>query len=65
MNEHTVTAFDDDLNFLVAKISEMGGNAESMVARSVTCLLEALCALAVFDHGLRTDVFQCLGLGSK
>ena len=39
MNEHTVTAFDDDLNFLVAKISEMGGNAESMVARSVTCLL--------------------------
>lgn len=39
MSEHTVTAFDDDLQFLVAKISEMGGNAESMVARSVNALL--------------------------
>lgn len=41
MNEHTVTAFDEDLNYLVAKISEMGGNAESMVARSVTALVTA------------------------
>ncbi|MEM7289600.1 MAG: phosphate signaling complex protein PhoU [Pseudomonadota bacterium] len=41
MSEHTVTAFDEDLHFLVDKISEMGGNAESMVARSVTGLLSA------------------------
>jgi len=39
MTEHTVTAFDEDLNHLVTKISEMGGNAESMVARSVSALL--------------------------
>ncbi|MEM7068744.1 MAG: phosphate signaling complex protein PhoU [Pseudomonadota bacterium] len=41
LTEHTVTAFDDDLHFLVAKISEMGGHAESMVARSVNALLSA------------------------
>ncbi|MEL7428762.1 MAG: phosphate signaling complex protein PhoU [Pseudomonadota bacterium] len=41
MNQHTVTAFDEDLQFLVSKISEMGGNAESMVARSVSGLLTA------------------------
>ncbi|MEM9278027.1 MAG: phosphate signaling complex protein PhoU [Pseudomonadota bacterium] len=49
MSEHTVTAFDDDLNFLVTKISEMGGNAESMVARSVSSLLSA-------DKGLGQSV---------
>lgn len=41
MTEHTVTAFDEDLNFLIAKISEMGGNAESMVGRSVSGLITA------------------------
>ena len=41
MSEHTVTAFDEDLNFLVAKIAEMGGNAESMVGRSVSGLITA------------------------
>lgn len=49
MSEHTVTAFDDDLLFLVAKISEMGGNAESMVARAVTGLVTA-------DKGLGQSV---------
>lgn len=52
MSEHTVSAFDDDLNFLTSKISEMGGNAESMVARSVTALLTAdkeLCKQVVRD----------------
>lgn len=49
MSEHTVTAFDEDLQFLIAKISEMGGNAESMVARSVTGLLTA-------DKGLGQSV---------
>ena len=47
--DHTVTAFDEDLHFLVAKISEMGGNAESMVARSVTALLTS-------DQGLAQSV---------
>ena len=41
MSDHTVTAFDDDLQMLVAKISEMGGIAESMVARSVSALITA------------------------
>ncbi|MEM7216126.1 MAG: phosphate signaling complex protein PhoU [Pseudomonadota bacterium] len=49
MSEHTVTAFDDDLKFLIAKISEMGGNAESMVARSVNALISA-------DKGLGQSV---------
>jgi len=39
MSEHTVSAFDDDLQLIVSKISEMGGNAESMVERSVTALI--------------------------
>lgn len=39
MTEHIVTAFDDDLHQLNAKLSEMGGIAESMVARSVSALV--------------------------
>jgi phosphate transport system protein len=49
MSEHTVSAFDEDLNYLVEKVSEMGGNAESMVARSVTALVTA-------DKGLGQSV---------
>jgi phosphate transport system protein len=49
MSEHTVSAFDEDLNFLISKIAEMGGNAESMVARSVTGLITA-------DPGLAQSV---------
>ena len=41
MEQHTVTAFDEDLHFLVSKVSEMGGNAESMIARSVNALVTA------------------------
>lgn len=41
MTDHTVKAFDDDLQLLVAKIAEMGGIAESMVARSVSALVTA------------------------
>ena len=37
-HEHTVSAFDDDLRFLHEKISQMGGHAESMVARAVSAL---------------------------
>ncbi len=36
--DHTVTAFDNDLRFLMEKISQMGGHAESMVAQSVNAL---------------------------
>ncbi len=41
MTDHTVTAFDDDLKFLIAKIAQMGGHAESMVGRSVSALVTA------------------------
>ena len=35
---HTVSSFDEELKFLVRRISEMGGIAERMVADSVTAL---------------------------
>ncbi len=35
---HTVSSFDEELAFLVRRISEMGGIAERMVADSVTAL---------------------------
>ena len=35
---HTVSSFDEELKFLVRRISEMGGIAERMVAESVTAL---------------------------
>jgi phosphate transport system protein len=46
MADHTVTAFDDDLKFIAAKVLEMGGHAEDMVARAVSALLKADIALA-------------------
>jgi phosphate transport system protein len=49
MAEHTVTAFDDDLKFITAKVVEMGGHAEDMVARAVTALLKA-------DKGMAQNV---------
>lgn len=49
MSDHTVTAFDDDLHLLVAKITEMGGIAENMVGRSVSALISA-------DKGLGQSV---------
>lgn len=44
--EHTVTAFDDDLRFLIGKVVEMGGHAESMLARSMSALARADKSLA-------------------
>lgn len=41
MTEHTVTAFDADLKELTAMVTEMGGHAESMIARSVNALLKS------------------------
>lgn len=36
--QHTVRSFDDELNFLVSKIAEMGGHAERMIEKSVKAL---------------------------
>ena len=49
--EHTVTAFDDDLRFLMEKISQMGGHAETMVAQAVN-------ALSRGDNELAKSVIQ-------
>ncbi|MEC9344503.1 MAG: phosphate signaling complex protein PhoU, partial [Pseudomonadota bacterium] len=46
MSEHTVTAFDDDLKFITRKVVEMGGHAESMIARSIAALVKGDKALA-------------------
>ena len=43
---HTVSAYDEELRFLVRRLSEMGGIAERMVADSVTALVNADEALA-------------------
>lgn len=44
--DHTVTAFDDDLNFLAEKISTMGGQAEHSVEQSVIALTKGDTSLA-------------------
>ena len=44
--EHTVTAFDDDLKFITRKVVEMGGHAESMIARAIAALVKGDKALA-------------------
>ena len=41
VEQHTVTAFDDDLKVMTRKVVEMGGHAESMIARSVAALVKA------------------------
>lgn len=43
---HIYTAFDDELKFLMRRISEMGGLAEQMVAESVRSLVNSDAALA-------------------
>jgi phosphate transport system protein len=46
MSEHTVTSYDQELKFLAAKIMEMGGLAEGLVADSITALTRMDTALA-------------------
>jgi len=46
LGEHTVTAYDDELQALIAKIIEMGGHAERIMEQSVTALLKGDTALA-------------------
>ncbi len=45
-SSHIYTAFDDELKFLMRRISEMGGLAEQMVADSVRALVNSDAALA-------------------
>lgn len=60
LHEHTVTAFDDDLRFLLEKISQMGGQASSMVSRSVQSLVKSDAELAksVIDEDSMLDKQQ-------
>src|SRR3546814_10599788 len=51
VNEHTVKAFDEDLNRLRGLISEMGGRAEQ-------ALLQAMTALGNGDQELAVQVVQ-------
>ncbi|MBC8130092.1 MAG: phosphate signaling complex protein PhoU [Rhizobiaceae bacterium] len=46
MDEHIVTSYDDELKFIVRRISEMGGQAERMVERSVAALMRGDWGLA-------------------
>ena len=51
VNDHTVKAFDEDLNRLRGLISEMGGRAEQ-------ALLQAMTALGSGDRTLAADVVE-------
>src|SRR3546814_18326402 len=51
VNDHTVKAFDEDLNRLRGLISEMGGRAEQ-------ALLQAMTALGNGDQELAVQVVQ-------
>ncbi|OLP45433.1 MULTISPECIES: phosphate signaling complex protein PhoU [Rhizobium/Agrobacterium group] len=46
MPAHIYTAFDEELKYLMRRISEMGGLAEQMVAESVRALVNSDAALA-------------------
>ncbi|MGL4490705.1 MAG: phosphate signaling complex protein PhoU [Rhizobiaceae bacterium] len=45
-NKHTVRSYDQDLNFLVSNIAEMGGHAERMIERAVKALIKGDSKLA-------------------
>ncbi len=45
-SQHTVTAFEDDMNYLTHKIAGMGGHAEQMIRESVKALIDADADLA-------------------
>ncbi|KAB0678733.1 phosphate signaling complex protein PhoU [Aureimonas leprariae] len=46
MSEHIVTSYDEELRYIVRRISEMGGQAERMVEQSVAALMGSNLALA-------------------
>ena len=60
MVEHTVKAYDKELDTLGRRIAEMGGIAEKMVTDAMDALANADSALAhqVVETDLRLDVLQ-------
>lgn len=46
LSQHTVSAFEDDMNYLRHKIAEMGGHAELMIGKSVKALIHGDLELA-------------------
>ena len=56
---HTVTSFDEDLQFLMRRIAEMGGVSERMVEQSVAALVQADAILA--PRAQLDDVGPCEG----
>ncbi|ORE97625.1 phosphate signaling complex protein PhoU [Aurantimonas sp. 22II-16-19i] len=60
MAEHIVTSYEDELKFIIRRISEMGGQAERMVEQSVAALMRSDWALAqsVVADDLLLDAVQ-------
>tara|TARA_R110000751_G_scaffold95381_4_gene186373 strand:+ start:3713 stop:4447 length:735 start_codon:yes stop_codon:yes gene_type:complete len=61
---HTVSSYDDELQFLVRRISEMGGIAERMVEESVAALVNSDAALSqkvISDDLLLDDAERQIG----
>lgn len=56
---HTVSSYDDELKFLVRRISEMGGLGERMVGDAVTALInsdEALAQRVISDDAILDEI---------
>ena len=60
MTDHTVKAYGEELDAIVADISRMGGLAESMVADSVSAIVrrDAALARAVIERDPKVDAVQ-------
>ncbi|MBO9423965.1 MULTISPECIES: phosphate signaling complex protein PhoU [Stappiaceae] len=60
MSEHTVTAYDDELNVMAGRIAEMGGLAEKAFAEAVSALVSGDTELArqVIDQDRRLDALH-------
>lgn len=61
---HTVSAYDEDLQFLIRRIAEMGGIAERMVAESVRSLVNSDAALSqkvISDDMILDDAERQIG----
>lgn len=60
MTQHTVKAYDNDLQDLARRIAEMGGIAESMLARSVNALVKGDLGVAqqVISDDAQLDIME-------
>ncbi|HEY0146319.1 MAG TPA: PhoU domain-containing protein, partial [Methylovirgula sp.] len=60
MTDHTVRAYDDELEALGRKIAEMGGIAEQMLSNAMDALatLDSDLARVTISMDLRLDVLQ-------